>query len=187
MCFIHRILSVVEKVAQMVPIPVNETSLVFRLESFSVAVMEVEPDTFQGQEFSYNNDVSFEMSEDATASMSIPQNLLDRVSTSEDREASARIIYAVYLNDALFVRREERNDSVVGSIVVAATLSLTSTTGDVQTMRVEGLDPPITLVFTRDSSFENGSNGTCNFWDQSADGEWNMINHHNKIYVLSYF
>ena len=190
--FAHRILSVVEEVAQMVPIPVNQTSVVFRLESFSVAVMEVDPENFEGQEFSFNedkDDVSFEMSEDATASLSIPQNLLmsvmDLMPSSEDMNASAsipRITNAAYLNDALFVRREERNDSVVGSIIIAATLSLTSTTGAVQNVRVEGLAPPITLVFTRDPAFENGTDNTCNFWDQSADGEW--INSHDEQHFL---
>ena len=174
-----------ESVAQSVPIPENETSLVFRQESFAVAVMDLNPDpnAFEGQDFSINigdsgtigeDAISLEGSQQATASLSIPNNTLLRtiMIPSGGVNMSARIpriTNAAYLNDALFVRREERNDSEVGSIIVAASLSLFSEEG-VEDVRVTDLDPPIRLVFVKLPAFENGSNVSCNFWDFAADG-----------------
>ena len=84
-----------------------------------------------------------------------------------------RITNAAYLTDALFSRQVDRNGSVVGSVIVAASLSASSRIdGEVENVRVSNLDPPIRLVFLKSPSLvENGSNPSCNFWDFRADGE----------------
>ena len=174
-----------ESVAQSVPIPPEETSLVFPLDFFAVAVMDLNPDEFQGQDFSINVrddvdfgdgttiggvDISFESSQQATASLTIPENLVRDMVTPG---MVPRITNAAYLTDALFSRQVDRNDSVVGSVIVAASLSASSRIdGEVENVRVSNLDPPIRLVFLkRPSLVENGSNPSCNFWDFRADGE----------------
>lgn len=164
-----------EGVAQTVPIPENQTSVRFQLEMLTVEVTEIDTEEFQESGFSFDSGPSFETS----ASLRIPNNLFEGVMPqSEDSNSSVgtpRITNAVYLNDALFVRRGERNDSEVASVVIAASLSYISSTGEAQSVRVENLDPAITLVFDRDPGFVNVSNtSTCNFWDFSADGERNF-------------
>lgn len=173
-----------ENVAQSVSIPENETTL-FQLDSFAVAVKDLNPDTFQKLHFSIDvnstvirdSDISFEENsgEATTASLNIPGNILRNLTTSESSEGNSsipRITIVAYLNDSLFSRQEERNDSVVGSIVLAASLSVSSSDGGkVENVKVVNLDPPVQLVFLKKPSAEKGTNTSCNFWDFSADGK----------------
>lgn len=178
-----------EDLAQAAFIPENETYERFQQDLFSVMVTEIDPETFEGQIFSFLDGVpSLESSDEARPSISIPDNLFE-IFQSEGSNSSAssyRIVYSVYLNDTLFVRREERNDSV-GSVIIAATLFQINSTGGARAVRVENLvDPAVTLVFERNPAFENSTNTTCNFWDFSADGECNFsaVMFHVRINAL---
>ena len=44
----HSLWQSIEEVTESIPIPENETQVVFTHESFAVAVQEVEPDNFPG-------------------------------------------------------------------------------------------------------------------------------------------
>lgn len=171
--------------AQTVPIPENETSLVFSLKVLAVAVTELDPGTFQGHNFSINvggamefndgttigdDDVSFEASREATASLSIPAELLG---SETEPGAVFRITNTAYLTDSLFTGQEESSDFVVGGVIVSASLSMTSSNGGyVESVKVVNLDPPISLTFMkRPSLVENGTNTSCNFWDFAANGK----------------
>ena len=121
------------------------------LRSFAVAVQEFLPDEFVEQTFSTiinqsskvtqgigDNSVLFEESAAATASISLPGNILMSVPPN----ISARITNAVYLNDDLFLRRESNvNFTKVGSLVISA--------GVVGNVTVQGLFPPIEIMFVR--------------------------------------
>ena len=181
-------MNLVEEVAQSAPIPENKTSISFKLDSFEVVVMNLNKDTFQGQDFSItarngtvtDEDATFEMST-AAASLSIPDNILRNVNSS-DTSSSIRIVIVAYLNDSLFARRDQRNDSEVGSIVLAASLSLFNSNGEVERLKVMNLDPPIQLIFSKRAPVRSSANTTCNFWDFSADGE--NVAHFSQIVVL---
>ncbi len=184
MLLLFRILSVVETVAENIPFPENETNIIITLTSFAISVREVDPENFNGQDFSVNvgdsfnfdgnmaidpDSLSFSESPQATASLSIPDDFFMHLDLSvfagEDNTTSKalpRIINSVYLSDILFLRREE-SVLEVGSIIMAASLSGGAT--------VENLTNPITLVFVKKPSVVNGTNSTCNFWNLSADGD----------------
>ena len=147
--FLSRILETVQFVTNNIPIPENESTVVISLKSFAVAVQEVLPDEFVEQTFSaiINHSVKgtqditddslvFGKSTAATASISLPGNIFMRLPTS----TFARITNTVYLNDALFLRREA-NFSKVGSLVISA--------GIVGNVTIEDLSPPIRLTFIR--------------------------------------
>ena len=121
------------------------------LKSFAVAVQEILPDEFVAQTFSAiinqniegtkdidDDSLVFERSAAATASISLPGNIF----MSLPPNVSARITNAVYLNDALFLRRK-KNSREVGGIIISA--------GLVGNMIIEGLSPPIELTFVRNS------------------------------------
>lgn len=169
-CFlIHRILEVVEDVAREIPIPENETSVTIILTSFSVTVSELDPESFQGFSFVPKKNVSDITAPRAPITLSIPQSFFESVNLPKNSEnetnVAPRISNTVYDTDALFGRRNN-NSFVVGSIIASATLSVGS-----QVVRVTGLDPPISLTFTKRPEVINGSNVSCNFWSFSADGE----------------
>ena len=143
-----------ERVAQSVPIPENVMSLVFALDLFAVTVMNLDQATFPGLDFSVDvgdaidptdnttisdDSIFFELIHKATASLSISANVVrDLMIPPAGVNMSAsvpRITNAAYLNDALFTGREERNDSVVGSIIIAATLSLFVNDGEPENVR----------------------------------------------------
>ena len=119
-------------------------------ESFAVAVQEVEPDNFPGLTFSADvangfddtssqldmDSLSFSETDAAIASLSLPRSLFDNLNASKN---NTRITQSVFLTDSLFLRREN-NFSVVGGIIIAA--SVVGTT-------LRGLDPPIQLNFMK--------------------------------------
>ena len=164
------------------------------LRSFAVAVQEFLPNEFVQQTFGAiinlegeqdNADYSLIFVENAaaTASISLPESVF----MSLPPNTSARITNAVYLNDALFLRRE-KNSREVGGIIISA--------GLVGNMTIESLSPPIQLTFVRNpvsqsnitmkqvhihalylsfQDLQHGMKPLCTFWDPSADG--NSIYH----------
>lgn len=131
-----------EHVTEAIPIPENETTVIIPLNSFAVSVREVEPEnqfedlTFSavfGDNFEFTNSegridadsLVFEEHPQATASITLPNDILKRLSSSIDdrnESISQRIINSVYLTDVLFTRRIE-NSFRVGSIIISATIS----------------------------------------------------------------
>ena len=133
------------------PIPENQTEpVVLAQESFAVSVQQVNPEDFEMQVFGVslgenpfsgqdaqlnNNSLDFSPVTSSTASITLPQNLFDSLTMS----SYSRITRSVFLNDALYLRR---NDSAleVGSIIIAA--SVVNST-------IEGLTPPISIMFLK--------------------------------------
>ena len=169
-----------DEVADEIPIPENETSVVIPLTSFAISVQEVDPGSFSGQDFAvdFGNEFNFDedtkidanalnsQSSQPTASLSIPQNIfmsLNFTALSRGNGSSPlpRITNSVFLTDVLFARRNE-SKLVVGSIIMAASLS--------EGLTVRNLSPPIELLFVKKPSVLNGSGSSCNFWDLGADG-----------------
>ena len=182
--------------AQTVPIPENETSLVFTLRVFAVTATDINPSTFQGHDFSIDvggiefndgttigdGDVSFEASREDTASLSLPTELLGSMT---EPGVALRITNMAYLTDSLFSGREESGNFTVGGVIVSASLSMTSSNGEVESVKVVNLDPPVRLTFMkRPSLVENGTNTTCNFWDFTADGKHNILSCHSFTHFL---
>ena len=128
----------------------NETQVVLTRESFAVAIQEVETNQFAGLTFSADvtngfddtssqldmNSLSFSETDDAIGSLSLPSSLFDNINASKD---NTRIIQSVFLTDSLFLRREA-NFSVVGGIILAASVVGT---------RITELNPPIQLSFVK--------------------------------------
>ena len=153
---------------ESIPIPENETTVVIPLSSFAVSVQEIEEESFEGVSFSallgdtfeFNNkenqvfneeSLVFEEIPQATASITIPNDLFSgntlTIPSLSLNESSVtltaprrRIIHSVYLNDALFVRRNE-NGLKVGSIVISASVS-----GGII---IENLSTPIVMQFLK--------------------------------------
>ena len=147
----NRLLESIQLVTADIPIPPNQTEpVVLTQESFAVCVQQVNPEEFEMQVFSVslgddpfssqdvqlnNNSFGLSPASSFTASITLPQNLFDSVPESN----SSRIAQSVFLNDALYLTR---NDSAleVGSIIIAA--SVVNST-------IEGLSPPISITFLR--------------------------------------
>ena len=133
--------------AAEIPIPENETGPVTLSQSlFAVSVQEelesqilsvsLGHDPFSDTQTELNEEsLIFSTVKSSTASITLPQNLFDSLPASN----SSRITYLVFLNDALFLRR---NDSTlkVGSIIIST--SIVNRT-------VEGLEPPVSLTFLK--------------------------------------
>ena len=143
---LYRLLSAVQDLTEEIPVNVGETVVIVQ-ETFAVSVQEVEPDTFEregGQTISANlgtgGSISLNKTSNSmrppTASVSLPSNLFRRANGTN----STRIVSNVYLNDALFLRRDSNNFDV-NSIILSAGVAGVS--------RVLGLDPPVTLEFAR--------------------------------------
>lgn len=174
-----RILTLVEDVASNIPIPENQTSLVIPLTSYAIAVMRVNPADFTGQTFSANfgNDftfddtkvinpdlLAFEETTSATASLSIPPNVLDLIAAISKGNASItrRLTFGLFLGDVLFSSRNA-SKLEVGSIIMSASLT--------DSEKVKNLSPPIIVTFQKSPLVLNGTEASCNFWDLSADGQ----------------
>ena len=138
-------------------LPVAEDPVIIPQDTFAVAVQEVNETAFMMEppSFSVNlegftfgnistspinpNSLGFggsNMTAPPIASVNLPSNLL---SFTNDSLGPVRITNALYLTDALFLRRNS-NESFqeVGSIIIAAS---------VVNQTIQGLDPPINLVF----------------------------------------
>jgi len=184
-----RILELVEEVAQAVPLPENETTVVFKQSSFAVQVMEVDATNFQGQKFvvdvgrDSSKEISLTETSEPTASLAIPMDFFNDVKIPQSLDNSTeqpvpRITNIVFLTDALFSRRNNTNENEtvleVASIILTSSLSV-SVNSTVKDVRVANLQPPIILFFTKRPEFENLTNASCNFWDPFADGELNTM------------
>ena len=138
-------------VAEAIPIPENETTVVIPLRLFAVAVQEVEIEEFHGQTFSALlgddflfgeesidvRDLIFMENPNATASISIPPNIF--ASLPVNMSSDVRIIHSVFLTDSLFTRRGESPQDVGGIIIAAAIVNIT----------VNDLNPPLILTFVK--------------------------------------
>ena len=147
---------------ESIPFTDNETQVVLTRESFAVAVQEVETNHFPGLIFSVDvsnsfydtnsqldmNSVSFSETDDAIASLSLPNTLFDNLNSSKN---NTRITQSVFLTNSLFLQREN-NFSEVGGIILAASVVGT---------RVTELDPPIQLSFVKNPVSAQYSNITA--------------------------
>ncbi len=153
-----------------VPIPENETSTVIPFSKFAIAAQQVETVDFNGQLFSAiianNSQInSGSLSYDdrilqSDGSIAIPDGIFMELGV----DTSTRISNAVYLSDSLFPRQNSSH-LAVGGIIISATIGNRTT--------VEMLNSSIVLNFTKNPDVESGTNASCNFWDPSADGEYN--------------
>lgn len=158
--------------AQSLIISENETSVSFRLDSFAIEATDLDPDTFQGQDFSidFGQNQTSEPA-DVSNSLSVPENLLTVSMAGMNLSAGVpRITNVAYLTDALFPTRQGHS-LVVGGTILAATLSVSAANGKVEKVKVANLDPPVRLVFLKKPEVRNGANTTCSFWDFTANGE----------------
>ena len=152
-----RLLESLEIVTKGIPIPENSTEpVVITQPMFAVSVQEVTPELFAGFTFSANIDsgsdgvlssdsLSFGELDDSVlgprTSMSLPANLFQSIAVTN----TTRITQSIFINDALFLRRNSTTSQrEVGAIILAA---------DVVGSRVSGLDPPITLMFLKNQVY----------------------------------
>ena len=147
--YTHRLLVVIDELADSYPVT-NETFVVTK-KKFALAIYpEVETFGFPGEGFSadlgnmftFNGTrVLLEASDDATASISLPATLLDGLNT----RLTPKLIFSLFLNEGLFVRRREylQNSNLsairLGSIVIASHIA-----GGVS---VSGLQDPVQTTF----------------------------------------
>ena len=153
-----RLLESVQLVAAEIPIPDNETGPVVLLQSsFAVSVQEVNSQKFESQVLSVSlgdspfsgtknisseDSLNFSAVNHSTASITLPANLFDSLPASN----SSRITQLVFLNDALYLRRNE-SSLEVGSIII-----VTSVAEEI----IEHLEPPISLTFLKNPVSHDG-------------------------------
>ena len=149
--FIYRMLEVIESVVESIPITNISEPVIITQQSFAVSIQQVDIVEFtqSGQTFSVNyrgfsdgnqtlnsNDLVFgKTSQQHTASISLPYNLL---STIPNITNNTRITYSVFITDSLFLRRNN-NFLEIGSVIISTTV--------VGTDRINELDPPVGLSF----------------------------------------
>ena len=144
----HRLLSAVDNVTSAIPVVLGEKPIVIIQNTFAVSAQVVEADQFEdnsGQTLSVNAgsgeniSLSFNNSADGiqqTASISLPSNLFRRLTGN-----STHLVYSLFVNDALLLRRN-KNNLEVGSVIISA--------GIVGVDRVENLtNPPVNIQFTK--------------------------------------
>ena len=130
-------------------------TVVIAQKSFAVSVQQVDLEEFSksGQTFSVNlpdftqqnissDDVSFERTSASppTASIQLPSNLFFFL--PDNLSNASRITHAVFVTDSLFLRRNFSYKRVC-SIIISA--------GVVGVQNLNGLSPPVNLVFQRNS------------------------------------
>ena len=134
-----------QAVAETLPVPENESQATIVLPSLAIAVQEIQASNFTfsavlGSAFEEiiieNNDLVFDVHQNATASITIPASVLDFNTSIR----IIRITSTVYVNDLLFLRREEGSQEV-GSIIISASVSSNTS--------FEDLDPPVLLTFIK--------------------------------------
>ena len=123
---------------------------VFAFETFALQLQEVDPETYQAQTFIVNlgsieeilnisgkipdnslmiQDTMMEILSNATASVQLPDDLLDHLvcnemNTSEANTTSARrLSYSVFLSNALF-QSTETDEYELGSVIIAARMNI---------------------------------------------------------------
>lgn len=152
-----RLLESIEMVAESVSFLENETEPVTILQtSFAISIQQVQrPSNFSGLSFSANvpsnegqgfsqEDLIFGESNRETnpaATLTLPEMLL--TGSALDSANSTRIVLLVFLKDSgLFLRRNNTatNHLELGEVILSA---------EVVDKKVERLDPPITLTFSK--------------------------------------
>ena len=144
-------LEAIESVVESIPITNISEPVIITQQSFAVSVQQVDIVEFtqSGQTFSVNyrgysdenqtlnsNDLLFgTTSQQHTASISLPHNLL---STVPNITNNTRITHSVFITDSLFLRRNN-NFLEIGSVIISTTV--------VGTDEINKLDPPVGLSF----------------------------------------
>ena len=152
----YRLLESVQTVAETLSVPENESQTAVVQTSFAIAVQKIQASSLQEQTFSVllgnafegttidSNDLVFDVRQNATASITIPASVFTIMQQSNNANSnkSIRITNTVYVNDLLFLRREEGSQEV-GSIIISASVS--------SNIDFENLDPPVlfTLNFIK--------------------------------------
>ncbi len=142
-----RLLEAIESVADYIPLQNTSMPVIIARSQFAVSAQEIDIDMFE-QVFSVNirNDSNatsidssslyFMRSNESTASILLPNNVLNSVGTG----SKVRISNAVYLDDTVFLRRNN-NDIEVGSIIMSASINSSNNKST--------FDPPVMLTFRR--------------------------------------
>ncbi len=149
--FIYRLLYALESIAASIPIGNSTEPVIIARNSFAVSAQKINRETFQqfGQTFNAQiegsfsdnttinrSDLVFRNSTDSdTASIHLPNNLFDSVENATNQ----RVTHSVFLNDALFLRRNDLQTRV-GSIIISAT---------VVAQNLQDLNPPIEISFAK--------------------------------------
>ena len=137
-------------------IPIENTSMpvVISRNSFAVSVQLVDQTSFElrGQTFSANfgssfdesrainqSNLAFMESAQATASLALPNTLFDNIPSNSN--TSQRITHSVFITDNLFLRRIQDDFSVVGSIIISASL--------VGYSNVRNIQPSVNITFLK--------------------------------------
>ena len=144
-------LEAIESVVESIPITNISEPVIITQQSFAVSVQQVDIIEFtqSGQTFSVtyrgysdenqtlnSNDLVFgTTSQQHTASISLPHNLL---STVQNITNNTRITHSVFTTDSLFLRRNN-NFLEIGSVIISTTV--------VGTGRIHELDSPVHLSF----------------------------------------
>ena len=91
-----------------------------------------------------SKELLFDVHQNSTASITLPASALrvEPLSANITTNTRIRIANSVYVNDLLFLRREEESQKV-GSIVISASVSSNN--------RSENLDPPVHLTFKKNA------------------------------------
>lgn len=124
---------------------------VFAFETFALQLQEVDPETYKAQAFTINlgsiedisnssgkipdeslmtQDTMVELLNNATASIQLPDDLLDHLSDCSEMNTSTanvtlirRLSYSVFLSNALF-QSTELDEYKLGSVIVAARMNI---------------------------------------------------------------
>ena len=144
-------LEAIESVVEGLPISNISEPVIITQQSFAVSLQQLDILEFtqSGQTFSVNyrgfsdrnqtlnsNDLVFgTTSQQHTASISLPHNLLSIISIITN---NTRITHSVFTTDSLFLRRNN-NFLEIGSVIISTTV--------VGTDRISELDPPVGLSF----------------------------------------
>ena len=144
-------LEAIESVVESIPITNISEPVIITQQSFAVSVQQVNIEEFtqSGQRFSVNyrgfsdgnqtlnsNDLVFgTTSQQPTATISLPNNLLSTIPTITN---NTRITHSVFTTESLFLRRINKFLEI-GSIIISTTVVGTDT--------ISGLDPPVGLSF----------------------------------------
>ena len=126
---------------------VNRT--IFAFKTFALQVVEIDPHQFSGQTFTVNlgtvedamnitdkiqedalvtSQIIMEILTNATASINIPENLINEQQSCELNTSvlySQRLSYSVFLSDILFQDLNQSQYEEIGSIIIAAQLRCT--------------------------------------------------------------
>ena len=139
--FPNRLHQSLREFVNTVPIPPNSTNNTqsFALKNFALLLQDVNPESFSGESLSVNlgpveeairnssginEDALITMLDpllNATASAKLPESLFDGITTYAS--PWQRIVYSVFLTNALFLTLDTDWDSAVGSIILGVNVN----------------------------------------------------------------